>query len=180
MKQEYSTKETIICFVAVVVVAAIYVMIKDHFSKKRAMSGVDKEAFKDMIARVLDPSWTAIFTYHNYSERKGRTTTTYYYYYAIAFKGDELLVIPVGFDDGIFSAQQPWKLPKEALSKVDFTDNGYLTEFFNQSGASILEYQTLDVTSTIDKKKCPVAIDQKEELAAYIEFMKEFTKELVA
>ncbi len=140
------------------------------------LTGKDKEALHEIVSIVLNDSdeYTAIFGYFNHWEKKGRTTTTYYYYYVVAFKSDELLVIPMNYDSGVFTADAPTKIDPNELSKVEYSKDAQVTEFYDKNNERVLSYLTPPITSNADAKECPVAIDQSQEVEKYSEFMRDF------
>lgn len=167
---------SIIIIATVATCAGIYYVIKEKLSSRKAESGVDKIAFKKLMDTILNPEeqWTTMFAYFNNWEKKGRTITTYYYYYGIAFKDNELLVIPVSYGDGVFSSQEPMRVDRADLSKVEYNEDAECTEFFDKNGERILAFLSPKITSNADEKECPVAINQTREVKAYFAFIKMF------
>lgn len=59
-------------------------------------------------------------------------------------------MIPVSYDDGIFSAQQPMRVEREDLSKVEYNKAVQSTEFYDKNGERVLAFLSPEVTSNAD------------------------------
>lgn len=107
---------------------------------------------------------------------KTKSVTTRAWYYAVAFQTNATLwVIPLRYDGGNMTHQEPIPLSKETLRRVKAMDGS--AKFYNLEDHCILEFD-VHYSNTKDGIACPVNIQQEKEQEAYITFLKAFAKEV--
>jgi len=111
--------------VVIVVVIAIYSIVKGRINRGKAENGEDMERLKNAVAQVLpnETGYTVACAHWERSEYYGRRTTTYYYSYALAFDAQRLWIIPLRFEKDEIFPQNPVLITKDnvGVATVDTT-----------------------------------------------------------
>lgn len=173
----------IIIGVAVVVLLFIIFYIKESINEKKGQNGPDKQAIKDIVAKLVPDADSFTVAYAIWWDKKysggGRTitTTTHYWHYAIAFKPGMIYTIPLFYGNGDVSYGEPKCLTKENLGMVNAKAGENWISFYDLDREEIL---SLSVTwyNTKEDEIHPVNIQQKPEYEAFISFIKEFMAEV--
>lgn len=177
--------ETKYIIIGVVVIVILFVVfyIRECINEKKGVDSEEKQEIWDIVARLVPNINEYTTAYAVWEEIQfgggGRrvTTTTRYWYYAIAFKAGTIYVIPLSFDGGDVSYGEPMCLTKENLGMVNAKAGDSWATFYDTEQKEIATIM-VGPSNTKDGKYHPVNIQQKEEYAAFVEFVKEFMAEV--
>lgn len=173
----------IIIGVIAIVVLFVIVYIKMTIDEKKGADSPEKQKIQNIVKQTVPNSETYTIAYGTREEYSfgggGRTvtSTTKYWYYGVAFKMDDLYLVPLSFDGGTISSSQPIHIAKNDLGMAKFK-NGLLTMY----GKDRKEFMNLFVTAsnTKDDKYHPVNIQQKEEAESFAQFAESFARDINA
>ncbi|MDE6619582.1 MAG: hypothetical protein K2K74_03650 [Lachnospiraceae bacterium] len=173
----------IIIGVIAIVVLFVIVYIKMTIDEKKGADSPEKQKIQNIVKQTVPNSETYTIAYGTREEYSfgggGRTvtSTTKYWYYGVAFKMDDLYLVPLSFDGGTLSSSQPIHITKSDLGMAEFK-NGLLTMY----GKDRKEFMNLFVTAsnTKDDKYHPVNIQQKEEAESFAQFAESFARDINA
>lgn len=158
-----------IALMAVLVVVALVVM---EIQKKKGNNSAEKQQIKDIIAKQAGAGYTAVFGQRQELVAKAgaRSTTRYYYNYAVGFKPENLFIVPLTVENGEVIPTSAFALGKENLGSVEIKDS--YTTLLDKNGEQLFKYSVQESNIKMDKHE--LNIQQKEEAAAYLLFIKEF------
>ncbi|MCM1322639.1 MAG: hypothetical protein NC218_00455 [Acetobacter sp.] len=155
----------------------IVMYIKITIDEKRGVNSEEKRKISEIVAEALDDGESYMVAYGTREDFAisgsggAVVTTTNYWYYAVAFKPESLCLIPLMFEDGEISYDEPLFFDNDNLGMVKIK-NGYMT-LFDKDKEEIFPFR-VDESNTKDDKYHPVNIQQPEETAAFWAFAKEF------
>lgn len=168
----------VILVVAFIAVAVVVFLVKEAINKKKGESGEDLAKVRQVVEKLLPGSGSYTIAYATYMDDRsiGNRITKYYYHYAIAFKPGALFVVPIKYSGGEISYQNNGiLLTKENLGHVK-SKWGYAT-FFDKEGKELCTF-CVQADNTKQDKYRPFNIQQKEQAAAYEEFLKDLISQV--
>ena len=171
-------KQKIILVVLMFVGIGIFVFIKEHINEKKARTGEDLAKVRLVLSRLLPDSTSYTTAYATYmsDQSVGNRISKYYYHYAIAFKPGSLFVVPIKYSGGEISFQgSGTMLTKDNLGKLK--PKGDSCAFFDKSGKELCAF-CVYASNTRQDKYQPFNIQQKEQAAAYEEFLKDLISQV--
>lgn len=166
---------------AALVVLFIIVYVKMSIDEKKGENSEEKQRIKDIVKKIIPEGASYQAAYGTREELTlgggGRRiiTTTKYWYYAVAFRAEDLYLIPLSFEGGDISYSQPIHFEKSDFGMAE-AKNGYLILYDKDRK----EIMTLFVTAsnTKDDKYHPVNIQQKEEAEAFAQYAQRLMAEV--
>lgn len=159
------------------VVLFIVMYIKITLDEKKGVNSEEKRRISEIVEDALDDGDSYMSAYGTREDfalsGSGRTivTTTNYWYYAVAFKSKSLCLIPLMFEEGDISYDEPMFFDNDNLGMVEIK-NGYMT-LYDKDNKEIFPFR-VDASNTKDDKYHPVNIQQPEETAAFWAFAEDF------
>ncbi len=159
-----STKETIIGIVIFVVIATVYVLIRDKINKKKASTGEDKDAVRNILQKAVPDvqNYTKAYACWEWSTYQGKRKTTTYWYYGIAFNSDCIYIVPLSCAAGDVSYSNAYAITKAELGMINSKKDAPWAEFYDKSGREILSISVFG-ENLRDDKYHPLNIMQEEE-----------------
>lgn len=192
-----AAKNPIVGGLVLLVLCIPFYFIYEAINKKRRGSGKDKKILQEIAARLLPQAsdYTIVFANYWREEREGNWSHIEYFYYCLAYKEWEIVLIPLGKKTkGQFNPGEPMFFNAENLGEInlDVTERFKrlsLTsaikeidqphELIGKDGERIVAFRVDEtVESLLDRKECPVNIDQTEEVKKYQQFMSAFAKRI--
>lgn len=161
----------------VFIVLFIIAYVKISMDEKAGENSEEKQKIEEIVKTVLPDGETYMACYGTREDFSlgggGRTitTTTKYWYYAIGFKPNNLYLIPLSFEDGEISYDEPMHFTKENIGKIEVKKSRIV--LFDKDEKEMFTLFVVE-SNTKDDKYHPVNIQQKEECDAFFEFAKTF------
>lgn len=178
LNTEFGAKEIVIG-VGLIVLIAIYVLVKQHFNEKNGQDSEEKKAIEALIRKIVPAgeTVTAAYATWQWTTWQGKRTTTSYWYYAIGFNDNAIYVVPLSFAGGDMSHSDSYCIRKEDLGLVNADKSGTWVELYDKSQKVIVSLMVID-SNTRDDQYHPVNIQQPEETKAFKEWCAKWLQEV--
>lgn len=178
LNTEFGAREIAIG-VGLIVIIAIYVLVKQHFDEKKGMDSEEKKAIEALIRKIVPAGEpvTAAYATWQWTTWQGKRTTTTYWYYAIGFSDSAIYVAPLSFAGGDMSYGDSYCIRKEELGLVNADKSGTWVELYDKSRKVIVSLMVTD-SNTRDDQYHPVNIQQPEETKAFREWCAKWLQEV--
>lgn len=166
---EYSVKEVLLLWGALIACVVVYVLIREKINLRRASTGKDKNRIAGIFKQLLPDTWgnyKLVYACWEKSDYQPGKTVTHYWSYAIAFTWVGIYVVPLLCEDGEIRYKESFYIDKESLGMVNGKKGkGWMT-LYDKNQEEIL---TLEVKAenTKSDRFHPVNIVQKEEAADF-------------
>lgn len=169
---------------AVIVVGAVLnQQLKQKKNTALAANGQDKERLRQLIGQLLpqESDLQVVYAHHEDVQHYGRTTRTTYYHYALAFAGEKMWIVPLGFEKGDIRPGQPVLYTSQSLGVVDVTPTlkkGVLSymdiQLRDKEGENPVRL-TVDVTNLSSDRFHHFNLIQEEECGELQRFLESFS-----
>lgn len=159
-----SVKEAVIGIVIMVVIATVYVLIRDKINKKKASTGEDRTALWNVLQKAVPDAQncTKAYACWEWTTYQGKTRKTTYWYYGIAFNSEQLFVVPISCEGGDISYSNAFCIRKADLGMVNSKPNAAWAEFYDKNLNEIISLSVFG-ENLKDDKYHPLNIIQEEE-----------------
>lgn len=165
----------------VVVVVAIYIVMKEKANDKKALSGEDKKALAVIMNKFISEGETCTVAYATWewTTFQGKSQTTQYWYYGIAFNSERIYIAPLSYDEGDISYKNPFVLEKGDIGIVNSKPGEIWVELYDKNQQEIISLMTA-AKNLNDDKFHPINILQEEEHKAFIAWKDAWMEEINA
>lgn len=164
-----STKETVIGIVVMIVIVTVYVLIRDKINKKKAGTGEDREAVRNILQKAVPDvqNFTKAYACWEWSVYQGKRRTTTYWYYGIAFNSESIYIVPLSCEAGDISYSKAYRITKADIGMINSKKDAVWAEFYDKSGKEIVSISVMG-ENLRDDKYHPVNIIQDEEARKFV------------
>lgn len=164
-----STKEAIIGIIVLVVIATVYVLIRDKINKKKASTGEDRETLQRILQKAVPDAqnYTKAYACWEWSTYQGKTKKTTYWYYGVAFNSERIFIVPLSCEGGDMSYSETYCIQKTDLGMVNSKKDAAWAEFYDKNGNEMISL-TVFGENLRDDKYHPVNIIQEEEAKKFV------------
>lgn len=163
------TKDVIICMVIMVVIAVVYVLIRDKINKKKAATGEDREALWGILQKAVPDAqnYTKAYACWEWSTYQGKTKKTSYWYYGVAFNSERIFIVPLSCAGGDMSYSNAYCIQKTELGMVNSKKDAAWVELYDKNLNEMISL-TVFGENLRDDKYHPVNIMQEEEAKKFV------------
>lgn len=164
-----STKEAIIGVVIMVVIATVYVLIRDKINKKKAGTGEDRANLWGILQKAVPDAqnYTKAYACWEWSTYQGKTKKTTYWYYGIAFNSEQIFIVPLSCAGGDISYSQSYCIRKADLGMVNSKQGAAWVELYDKNLNEMISLSVFG-ENLRDDKYHPVNIIQEEEAKQFV------------
>ncbi len=165
-----------------IIILFVCAYFKISIDEKKGENSEEKQRINEIIKEKTDSDeYTAMYaTWESLAFGGGGrvvTTRTSFWYYAIGFKKGEIVVVPLSFEKGIMNYGMPIHYTKENVYIVNTKPEKNWLELYDKNGNNLVSIIVAPVETKEDKYH-PVNIVQKEEYKEFLEFAKDFMREV--
>lgn len=155
--------------VGAIALIVLYVLMKDHFDKKKGFDSEEKKAVEEIIRKLAPEGENLTAVYANWEESVYQvgSTTTKYWYYAIGFNENVLCVVPLIFHNDDMSCGDCCYIRKEQLGMINASAKANWVELYDKEQKLILNLIVEERNTRLDSYN-PVNIQQPEETKAFL------------
>lgn len=174
-----STGQMIAIAVAVIAVAAVYVLVKDKRNAKKAETGEDKQRVKEILGEFVPDmeQYTPAYAVWQVTKYYGKRSETAYYYYAIAFHDDRLHVVQLENSTGVIRGANSFTVEKQCVGMVNSFKGANWATFYDEEGDEIVTLM-VNKENLKDDSFHPVNIIQPEASEAFQAFVEKWMEEI--
>lgn len=164
-----SAKEAIIGTVIMVVIATVFVLIRDKINKKKASTGEDREALWNILQKAVPDAqnYTKAYACWEWTVYQGKTRKTTYWYYGIAFNSEQIFIVPISCADGDISYSEAFCIRKSDLGMVNSKSDAAWAELYDKNFNEIISLSVFG-ENLKDDKYHPLNIIQEEEAKKFV------------
>lgn len=164
-----SAKEAIIGIVIMVVIATVYVLIRDKINKKKASTGEDRAALWNILQKAVPDAqnYTKAYACWEWTTYQGKTRKTTYWYYGVAFNSEQIFIVPLSCAGGDISYSEAFCIRKADLGMMNSKPDAAWAELYDKNFNEIISLSVFG-ENLKDDKYHPLNIMQEEEAKKFV------------
>ena len=169
-----------LCWGVLIVVAVIYVTVREKFNLKKAETGEDRVRIKNIFKKVLPDTWgnyKIAFACWEKTEYQVKRRITHYWSYAVAFSWDEMYIVPLLCEDRQIRYKESFCITKDSLGMVNAKSGENWMTLYGKDQKEILTLK-VEAKNTKSDKYHPVNIVQEEEADAFTKLVEHWLNDV--
>lgn len=152
-----------------VVIATVYVLIRDKINKKKASTGEDRAALWNILQKAVPDAqnYTKAYACWEWTTYQGKTRKTTYWYYGVAFNSEQIFIVPLSCAGGDISYSEAFCIRKADLGMMNSKPDAAWAEFYDKNFNEIISLSVFG-ENLKDDKYHPLNIMQEEEAKKFV------------